>query len=120
MAACRLPVEPAARELLESFEKLRQNVASVLEAAASKAQLNGEMQSAQAQLIGQGVSGVTPKNMLSGVVDLVRILTLMVLLMTSHKQRKLKISGPNSWYCMLTFTQSEHTQRTVFEEQREP
>ena len=77
MTACRLPVEPAARELLESFEKLRQSVASVLEAAASKAQLNGEMQSAQAQLIGQGVSGVTPKNMLNGTVDLVRLLQML-------------------------------------------
>jgi len=67
----RLPLDPASKELLELFEKLRQSVVRVLETMACRAKLTGEMQSAQAQLVAQGVSGVTSKGMMTGHVELV-------------------------------------------------
>lgn len=68
---CRLPLESSSKDLLGLFERLRQSVVSVLEVAACRAKLTGEMQSAQAQLVAQGVSGVTTKGMMTGHVDLV-------------------------------------------------
>ncbi len=68
---CRLPLEPASKDLLELFDKLQQNVVCLLEVSACRAKLTGDMQLAQAQLVAQGVSGVTPKGMMTGQVELV-------------------------------------------------
>lgn len=66
-----LPLEPASKTLLELFDKLQQTVVCLLEVCACRAKLTGDMQLAQAQLVAQGVSGVTPKGMMTGQVELV-------------------------------------------------
>ncbi|DBA75995.1 TPA: hypothetical protein ACH3X2_008927 [Trebouxia sp. C0005] len=66
-----LPLEPASKDLLELFDRLQQNVVGLLEVSACRAKLTGDMQMAQAQLVAQGVSGVTPKGMMTGQVELV-------------------------------------------------
>lgn len=71
---CRLPLEPASKELLDLFDKLRQSVVAVLEVSACRTKLSGDMQSAQAQLVAQGVCGVTAQGMTTGAVELVRLL----------------------------------------------
>ncbi|DBA96008.1 TPA: hypothetical protein ACH3X1_001512 [Trebouxia sp. C0004] len=63
-----LPLEPASKDVLELFDKLQQNVVCLLEVSACRAKLTGDMQLAQAQLVAQGVSGVTPKGMMTGQV----------------------------------------------------
>ena len=66
-----MPLEPASKTLLELFDKLQQTVVCLLEVCACRAKLTGDMQLAQAQLVAQGVSGVTPKGMMTGQVELV-------------------------------------------------
>ncbi|KAL0055575.1 hypothetical protein WJX82_002008 [Trebouxia sp. C0006] len=66
-----LPSEPPTNDLLELFHKLQQNVVCLLEVCACRAKLTGDMQLAQAQLVAQGVSGVTSKGMMTGQVELV-------------------------------------------------
>ena len=68
---CRLQPESPSRELLELFEGLRGNVVGELEVLACRAKLSSDMQSAQAKLVAQGVSGVTSQGMINGAVELV-------------------------------------------------
>jgi hypothetical protein len=82
---CRLPLEPPSKDLLELFDKLQQNVVCLLEVSACRAKLTGDMQLAQAQLGAQGVSGVTPKGMMTGQVELVSCSLWTVCADVSHQ-----------------------------------
>lgn len=67
----RLPSDETSQELLGLFESLRQGVVGVLEVGARRSSASSDMQRAQAQLVRQGVLGVTSDRMLSGSVQLV-------------------------------------------------
>lgn len=67
----RLPEDCPGRELLELHEKLRETVVHALEVSACRVRLSSDMQSAQARLLAQGVSGVTTAGMINGAVELV-------------------------------------------------
>ena len=82
---CRLPLEPPSKDLLELFDKLQQNVVCLLEVSACRAKLTGDMQLAQAQLVAQGVSGVTPTGMMTGLVELVSCSLWTVCADVSHQ-----------------------------------
>ncbi|KAL3153786.1 hypothetical protein ABBQ32_013370 [Trebouxia sp. C0010 RCD-2024] len=65
-----LPEDCPGRELLELYEKLREAVVHALEVSACRAKLSCDMQTAQARLLAQGVSGVTTTGMMNGAVEL--------------------------------------------------
>ena len=73
MIAHRLPEDCPGRELLELHEKLRETVVHALEVSACRVRLSSDMQSAQARLLAQGVSGVTTAGMINGAVELVSL-----------------------------------------------
>ena len=73
MIAHRLPEDCPGRELLELHEKLRETVVHALEVSACRVRLSSDMQSAQARLLAQGVSGVTTAGMINGAVELVSV-----------------------------------------------
>lgn len=69
--AYRLPDDCPGGELLELYEKLREAVVRALEVSACRAKLSCDMQTAQARLLAQGVSGITTTGMMNGAIELV-------------------------------------------------
>ncbi len=64
-------VSPAGTNLTELLGELHQVVVREMEAMACRSRLTGDLQSAQAELLAQGLSGVTSDNLTSGLLDLV-------------------------------------------------
>ena len=76
LVCCRLPADETSQGLLNLFDSLRQSLVGALEVGAGRNTASSDMQLAQAQLARQGVAGVTSDCLLSGSVQLVRLLLM--------------------------------------------